>query len=186
MSAPVVTEPNPVPLCVDLDGTLIRTDMLWESLKRLLRHRPLFVPLVPFWFLRGRACLKAQVADRAEVDVAALPYHEPFVEFLRAERRMGRTLLLVSASDYRLVKQVADHLGLFNEVLASNGKLNLRGKSKAARLVGRFGERGFDYAGNSSADLAVWPHARQGIIVGGSANLAKRARRCAHITQVFD
>ena len=186
MPPSVATEPNPVPLCVDLDGTVIRTDMLWESLKRLLRRNPLFALLVPLWFLRGRACLKGKVAIRTEVDIAALPYHESFVEFLRTERRAGRTLLLVSASDYRLVKQVADHLGLFIEVLASNGKLNLRGKSKAARLVEQFGEQGFDYAGNSSADLAVWPHARQGIIVGGSVNLAKRARRCAHITQVFD
>lgn len=186
MPPSVATDPNPVPLCVDLDGTVIRTDMLWESLAQLLRRNPLFALLVPLWFLRGRACLKEKVAVRTEVDVTALPYHEPFVEFLQAERRTGRILLLVSAADYRLAKRVADHLGLFNEVLASNGKLNLRGKSKAAKLVERFGEHGFDYAGNSSVDLAVWPHARQGIIVGGSVNLARKARRCAHITQIFD
>ena len=148
--------PEPVPLCVDLDGTVIRTDLVWESLVRLLRRNPLYLAALPFWWLRGRAWLKRRIAERTGVDVAGLPCNQSFLEFLRGERRQGRQVCLVTASDERLAGAVAAHLGLFTEVLASDGRTNLRGRAKAARLVERFGEGGFDYAGNSSVDLPVW------------------------------
>ncbi len=174
-----------VPLCVDLDGTLLKTDLLWESLLRLLKHNPLYLLLLPFWWLRGRAHLKAHIAARVSVDAATLPYHQPLLDSLRAEQRQGRPIFLVTASDSRLAQSVADHLGLFNEVLASDGHTNLRGKRKLAELAARFGGSGFDYAGNSSVDLPVWAHARQAIVVNASARLAARARRCAKVSDVF-
>ena len=178
--------PVPVPLCVDLDGTVIKTDLFWESLVRLVRDNPLYLVLAPWWWLRGRAWLKRQVARRTKVDVAALPYQEAFVEFLREERRQGRPLCLVTASDCRLAEAVAGHLGLFTEVLASDGQTNLRGKNKAARLVQRFGARGFDYAGNSAVDLPVWAQARQALLVNAPAGVAARAARCAPVSRVFE
>ena len=174
------------PLCVDLDGTLIRTDLAWESLVRLLRRNPLYLAALPWWWLRGRAWLKRQIAARVSIDVAALPYHQALLEFLRAERRRGRPLCLVTASDGRLAEAVAAHLGLFTEVLASDGRTNLRGTVKAARLVERFGQGGFDYAGNSPDDLPVWACARQALIANPSPGLTARAAKRATVTRVFD
>ncbi len=177
--------PDAVPLCVDLDGTVIRTDLVWESLVRLLRRNPLYLAVLPFWWLRGRAWLKRRIAERTRVDVATLPCHQSFLDFLRGERRQGRQVCLVTAADDRLAGAVAAHLGLFTEVLASDGHTNLRGKVKAARLVERFGEGGFDYAGNSSVDLPVWAWARQALIVNASPGLAARAAKRATVSRVF-
>jgi apolipoprotein N-acyltransferase len=170
---------NPVPLCVDLDGTLIKTDLLWESLARLLRRNPFQLLPVLFWWTRGRAFLKRQLVRRVTIDPAALPYHEPFLAFLREQKATGRKLVLVTASDRDMALPVAHHVGLFDEVLGSDGKTNLRGANKLKVLVEKFGERGFDYAGNSSADLAVWRGAREAIVVNASAAVLKRAAECA-------
>src|ERR1041384_5307889 len=123
MSSPMVTEPQPtVPLCVDLDGTLIKTDLLWESLVQLLKQQPLYSLRVPFWCLLGRARLKAQLAARVHLNPAALPYNEVLLDYLREQKSQGRPLILVTASDSLLAQGVANHLGLFSEVLASDGK----------------------------------------------------------------
>lgn len=185
----LMTNPAPpndsTPLCVDLDGTLINTDMLWESLVRWLRRKPWYLPLILLWWSRGRARLKAELAARVRVDPATLPYHQPFLRFLQGEKRCGRTLLLVTASDEALARPVAEYTGLFEEVLASDGKTNLRGKTKGSRLAERFGKGGFDYAGNSSVDLPVWALARQAIVVNGSLRLVARAGQVAKLGPVF-
>lgn len=187
MPPPPATEPPQiVPLCVDLDGTLIRTDLLWESLVRLLKHNPLYGFALPFWWLRGRAHLKAQIALRVDVDVALLPYHGPLIDFLLVEKSHGRPIFLVTASDSRLAQRVVQYLGFFDEAIASDGKINLRGRNKAAKLAARFGAGRFDYAGNSSVDLPVWRQARQAIVVNGSAKLAHQAARLTVLGQVFE
>jgi 4-hydroxybenzoate polyprenyltransferase/phosphoserine phosphatase len=185
MPPAAASEEKSVPLCVDLDGTLIKSDLLWESLVRLLQRNPLYLPLVPLWLARGRAGLKEQLAARVAVDAARLPYHEPFLEFLREERRSGRPIFLVTASDRRMAEPVAAHLGLFAEVIASDGRTNLRGKNKAAKLVERFGERGFDYAGNSAVDLPVWAQSRRALVVNASPGLEARARKLGPVDRVF-
>jgi apolipoprotein N-acyltransferase len=177
--------PNLVPLCVDLDGTLIRTDLCWEALARLLRRNPLQLLPVLFWLLRGRAFLKHQLARRITLDPATLPYHDPFLAFLWEQKAAGRKLVLVTASDRDMALPVAEHLGLFDEVLGSDGKTNLRSTSKLKALVARFGEHGFDYAGNSSADFAVWRGAREAIVVNARAGVRKRAGECARLGPTF-
>jgi phosphoserine phosphatase len=179
MPPPPDAPANPVPLCVDLDGTLIKTDLLWESLARLLRRNPFQLLPVLFWWMRGRAFLKRQLARRVKIDPAALPYHEPFLAYLRKQKAAGRKLVLVTASDRDMALPVAAHVGLFDEVLGSDGKTNLRGANKLKVLIAKFGERGFDYAGNSSADLAVWRGAREAIVVNASTAVLKRAAECA-------
>ena len=174
-----------VPLCVDLDGTLIKTDMLWESLIRLLRKNPLWLVVIPFWWMRGRAFLKQQIGARVQVDVAALPYNGLFLEFLRDAKRDGRRLILATASDREMAVRVAKHVGLFDEVVASDGKTNLRAANKLKLLTERFGERGFDYAGNSSVDLSVWVGAREAIVVNAGRSLISRAGRIARVGKCF-
>jgi 4-hydroxybenzoate polyprenyltransferase/phosphoserine phosphatase len=187
MSATITTtaRKNQVPLCVDLDGTLIKTDMLWESFVRLIRRNPLWLFVVPYWWVQGRAFLKRQIAARVQVDVAALPYNGLFLEFLCDAKRQGRRLILATASDREMADRVAKHVGLFDEVLASDGKTNLRGAAKREALTTRFGERGFDYAGNSAVDLAVWAGTREAIVVNAGRSLTKRAARITKVGNYF-
>ncbi|MEK7707476.1 MAG: UbiA family prenyltransferase [Verrucomicrobiota bacterium] len=174
-----------VPLAVDLDGTLIRTDMMWESVARLLRKNPLAALASPLWLLRGRAHFKQQLATRVQVDAASLPYHEEFLNWLRDEKRAGRKLVLATASDIEMARPVAQHVGLFDEVLASDGKTNLRDNAKLAALPKKFGERGFDYAGNSSPDLDVWGGSREAIVVNASSSLVQKASARTKVGRIF-
>jgi 4-hydroxybenzoate polyprenyltransferase len=171
-----------IALIVDLDGTLLRSDLLLESLLALLRQRPLMLFLLPFWLLRGKARFKAEIARRASVVMTDLPWDERVRELIHAAAGR-RPLLLCTASDAKLANAAAAHIGQFDEVLSSDGVRNLSGRAKAAALVERFGERGFDYAGNARVDLHVWRVAREAIVVNAPASLARAAARCTRVAQ---
>jgi len=176
-----------IPLVVDLDGTLIKTDLLIEGALRLLRRQPLAIFAMLGWLLSGgKARLKAEVAARAAVDPATLPYQTEFIAFLRRRREAGQPLILATAADGAAARPVAAHLGLFDEVLASDGKVNLDGARKRQRLVDRFGEKGFDYAANAAVDLAIWSSARAGIVVNPMPGVATGAAKVTEVTARLD
>lgn len=176
-----MTDSN-LPLCVDLDGTLIRSDVLIEAALGLLRRNPFYVLVFAIWLLRGRAHLKHEIARRSELDVTALPYDMRVVEWLLSETR---TRVLCTASDMRLANAVAMHIGGFDAVMASDGDCNLKGSAKAAALCKRFGEGGFDYAGDAPVDLLIWRHARYAVLVNASATTERAARRGGNVTRTF-
>jgi apolipoprotein N-acyltransferase len=182
---PPLSFQDQVPLVVDLDGTLIATDLLWEHLACLVRRNPLSIFSILFWWTRGRAFLKKKLVERVKVDPSTLPYNAKFLAWLRGQKSAGRKIILATASDLRMAQPVADFVGIFDEVLGSDGKTNLRSENKLKVLVGKFGERGFDYAGNSSADFAVWRGAREAIVVNASPSLAEQASRLAKIGDSF-
>lgn len=155
-------------LCVDLDGTLIGSDTLWECFVSVLREKPRVLSQLPFWLLSGRAHLKQQLARVSSIDAATLPYREEVVTFLRRESASGRHIMLATAADRTVATAVADHLGLFDAVIASDGRSNLKGRAKATRLVEMFGDRQFDYIGNSTADIPVWQAAAMPLLAGGA------------------
>ncbi|MBU8898935.1 UbiA family prenyltransferase [Corallococcus sp. M34] len=163
-----------VPLAVDLDGTLVLTDTLHESLLVLFKRAPWLLLLAPLWMLRGKAFFKAEVARRASLDAAVLPYHGPLLAFLQEERAQGRRLVLATAADRRIADAVAAHLGLFDAVHASDGQVNLSGARKLARLKEAVGT--FDYAGNDAVDLPLWRESRQVVVANASASVLRRAR----------
>ncbi len=165
---------QPVPLCVDLDGTLLRTDMLQESLVAAARRAPWILLLVPFWLAGGRARLKRELARRAALDPALLPYDADVLALVRGERERGRRIVLATASDHAIAERIAAHLGCIDEVLASDGVANMKGANKARALEARFGARGFDYVGDCHADLAIWSVAHAAYVCG---RLAPRVRR---------
>ncbi|MBA5876025.1 MAG: UbiA family prenyltransferase [Nitrospira sp. CR1.2] len=174
------------PLCVDLDGTLIKTDLLWESLLVLLKQNPLLAILLPWWLLKGKAHLKHEIARRVTLDASTLPYDQELVEFLSNERRAGRELMLATASHTSYAQAVAAHLGLFDErVYGSDRSVNLKGARKVALLVERYGARRFAYAGNSTADFPVWAEASEAIVVNASAAVVSRARTLTTVSRVF-
>jgi len=164
---------EPVPLVVDLDGTLVRTDLLLESILRLIKEAPRYIFALPFWLLRGKAAFKQEIACRVSPDPRLIPYRNRVVEYVTTQRAGGRAIVLATASDERLAQLVADHLRLFDLVLASDGKTNLSGERKRERLVAEFGERGFDYAANARCDLIVWRSARKAIVVNPTRHLAR-------------
>lgn len=174
-----------VPLCVDLDGTLVATDMMFESLAYRLKRRPWQLAVLPLWLPRGLAYFKRRLAQDMVVDAARLPYTAPLVDYLVAERGHGRRLLLVTASDALLAEQIAAHLGLFSEVLASDGKTNLTGRAKAARLVAEFGVKGYDYAGDAWRDLPVWASARGAILVNAGPRLRRAVEKLCPVARSF-
>jgi len=170
--------PGGSPLCVDLDGTLIRTDSLHEALVAAVRRAPWILLALPLWILRGRAVLKREVARRARLDASLLPYDPAVLALVRTERSSGRRIVLATAADASIAEAVAAHLGLFDEVVASDGVRNLKGAAKAGALRERFGEGGFDYVGDAGADHAVWSSAAVAhACVAPGSRIARQLRR---------
>ena len=174
-----------LPLVVDLDGTLIRTDMLHESALRILRDKPLDVLFIPYWLSQGKAVLKRNLSNRTDFDPSSLPYNQELLDWLKQQRIQGRRLILCTATDHAIAQAISNYLGIFDEVMASDGTTNLAGKHKAQALVQRFGHAGFDYAGNSRADLAVWQYARQAIVVNASGKVTQRAGEICEVEHIF-
>jgi len=174
-----------VPLVVDLDGTLLRTDSLHESTLLLLRGGPHRAFSLPLWLASGKARMKREIAQRVELDVAGMPYHDELVTWISAERERGRRVVLATAADEKVAHAVSAHLGLFDEVIASDGVVNRSAHRKAALLVEKFGERGFDYAGNSRDDLPVWERARRAILVSAPDAVRRAAAKRTEIGREF-
>jgi 4-hydroxybenzoate polyprenyltransferase/phosphoserine phosphatase len=162
------------PLCVDLDGTLVKTDTFAQALLLLIRTRPATIFSIPRWAFGGLAAFKRRIAQEIQLDPAALPVHPGLLLFLKSERSKGRELILVTASDALPAHAVAAHLGLFSDVMASDGVNNLKADRKRDSLVARFGEKQFDYAGNATDDLPVW-EAAAGIIAVNPCAPVRRA-----------
>jgi 4-hydroxybenzoate polyprenyltransferase/phosphoserine phosphatase len=167
--------PEP-PLFVDLDGTLLKTDLLIESALVLIKRRPGAIVLVLLWLLRGRAYLEAQIARRAEIAAETLVYDERLLVRLRGERDRGRRLVLATASQARYAEAIAAHLGLFDGVLASDATRSLAGERKLEAIVADADGASFDYAGNAAADLPLWRKARKAICVDAPAPVVRALR----------
>ncbi len=178
------SEKNAIPLAVDLDGTLIATDLLWEGLFLLLRRNPLYLFMVPVWLLLGPARLKQELAQRIDIDPAALPYRETLVERLREDHAAGRRVILATGTPRKFAEAIAAHLGVFDVVHATDGHHNFTSKKKCAALVEAYGDGGFDYVGNSRHDLACFDVAREAIVVAPDRHAARWQSR--HSAELFE
>jgi len=172
---------NAKPLYVDLDGTLIRTDLLYEAVMCLAKQAPWLCLLLPFWLLRGKAYMKQRIAERVMPVIELLPYNQVLLDYLKQERDKGRRIYLATASHKRYAEAVAEHLGLFDGVLSTEGTRNLSGRRKLAAILKREGEQGFVYAGNGRIDTAVWRHAAAAVVVDAPASVAREAARLTTI-----
>ncbi len=143
-----------VPLCVDLDGTLVKSDTLVDSVLALARQHPQSLLKVPGWIAEGKAAFKQHVTSAVTLDVEHLPYNLPLLEWLRVEHGAGRSIYLATAADHRLANRVAEHLQLFDGVLASDGETNLAGGNKLAAFRSHFGDS-FCYIGNAHPDVEL-------------------------------
>jgi len=175
------------PIVVDLDGTLIRSDVLVESGFAFLKSAPyrFYEPIA--WLARGgKSSLKSRLAEKANIDVSVLPYNAQLVEWLREARRAGRSLVLATASHERFAKDIAKHLGLFDRVFATNEDVNLSARNKREALVAAYGEKGFDYVGNSHDDVPVWEAADRAYIVNPLPGVERAAHKHGNVERVFE
>ena len=174
-----------LPIAVDLDGTLLHTDTLHESAVDLLHHHPMQLLLLPLWLMQGKAYLKQKLSSYVTLNPATLPYNLQLIEWLKEQKQSGHRLILCTAADSKTAYAIAEHLNLFDEVMASDGHTNLAGIHKNAALVQLFGEQAFIYAGNSSADLEVWASAAKGVVVNANDKLIRKASALVEIDKVF-
>lgn len=175
--ARVQTAVDLVPLCVDLDGTLVRTDTLAESVLDVARQRPLALLQLPAALWRGgRPGLKHAVAEAAPFEPDSLPFREELIEELRLLHAFGRRLVLATAAHESIARAVAEELGIFDEVIASTDSCNLKGAAKRDALNARYGAGNYDYVGDSTADMPVWKAARRAWVIGDE-RLAGQLRR---------
>jgi 4-hydroxybenzoate polyprenyltransferase/phosphoserine phosphatase len=185
-SAAKPAPPHELPLAVDLDGTLVRTDLLIEAVMQLAKEHPGLLLMLPFWLARGKAHFKDEVFSRVDLAVESLPYNQPFLDYLKAEHERGRTLILATASSAAVAKKVAEHVGIFDAVMGSDAAHNLSGRNKATALVKQFGARNFAYAGNDDVDLHVWREAGEAFVVNPTPGLARKAAAVCKVGAVYD
>lgn len=168
--------PQLQPLVVDLDGTLLRSDMLIETaFARGFSGVGAFISMLGA-LAQGKAQLKRQLAAGAEINPAQLPYDDVVLERIKNAASEGRPVYLASASDRILVDKIAGHLGIFSGVFASDGLTNAAGEVKAEKLTEAFGEGGFDYIGNDAADLPVWRRARRAFAIRAPRSVEGKLR----------
>lgn len=162
------------PLIVDLDGTLVRTDTLWESVIGVLRRRPWAAFLLPIYLFGGRAKFKQRIASMADFEPADLPYQDSVLAILKEARSEDRTIILATAADSKIANDVAEHLNCFDEVLASDGIVNLKSDRKLTAILERVGNKQFDYIGDAFADIPIWKRARCAYAVEPNARLLRK------------
>ncbi len=175
-----------LPLVVDLDGTLIRSDMLYESFWHQLSKSLVDSALSVCSLKNGRAALKRRLSEDVNLNVVGLPYNRQVIDLIIAHRDAGGKTAMVTATDQRLAQQVADHLGLFDEVHGSDGQRNLKNSEKARFLIKMFGQGGFDYVGDSSADLPVWSAARNAVAVNAPNSVRDSLKTSGQDVQFID
>ncbi len=176
-----------VPLCVDLDGTLVKGDTLWLSMRDIIRANALHGSGIAWKFLRrGRAEMKDWMTTKYLPAPEKLPYHPDVIEWLQHEKAAGRHLLMVTGAHQSVAEPIAKYIGLFDEVLGTAGGYNMSGRPKAQALVKRYGEKGYDYVGNSHVDYPVWESARHAIVVNASKKVAARARLIGNVDREFN
>lgn len=171
-----MAKPNSkLPLFVDLDGTLLKTDCLLESILAMLRSNPLTLFAMVGWLIHGRAFFKQKLAESAALDIEPLPVNPDFLAFLQQENKAKRELVLISAADQRVVDRVAKHYPLFSQAIGSDGETNLKANSKLARIKEIKPNQPFAYAGNAQADIVIWQAAEEIMVVNAEAAITRKA-----------
>ena len=167
---------NSTPLIVDLDHTLINTDLLFESSMGVLKSKPWLIVMFPFWFAKGKGYLKDQLVKRFTIDVTELPYIQETIDYINERKKLGSRVILATASHKYYAFAVAKHIKLFDDVMASNKDFNLSSHNKADKLIERFGSKGFDYMGDHMRDMPVWEASNLSILVNVSDKIIKNTQ----------
>ena len=179
---PHIRAHSTAPLCVDLDGTLVKTDTLIDSVLALGRQNPRALLSIPGWLAQGKAAFKRHVTQSVTLDVAALPYNQPLLEYLMHQHAAGRSIFLATAADRTLADRIAQHFPIFEDVLASDGSHNLAGENKLQAFRQRFGQD-FCYIGNASPDLPILSSCVEPMVANPTSGLMT-GLRAAKVTPI--
>ena len=171
-------------IVVDLDGTLINTDLLIENFFLFVRYFPLQVPLLLFQLLRGKAGFKRYLADAIMPEVSHLPYNHELIAWLKQQYKKGARIVLATASDDRIARNVADYLGIFTDVMGTRN-INLSSHNKRDKLIELFGQQGYEYVGNSKDDLAIWKTASNIHVVNPELGVLTHAAKLGPISTLI-
>ncbi len=180
------TEFVDIPLCVDLDGTLIAGDTLLDATLIAIKRKPFILLFIPFWIIKGKLFFKEKIHEIAEPDYSTLVFRDEVLEFVEAEKFKGRMIVLATASSQKIAEKIADELGIFDLVLGSGNGVNLRSSNKKDKLVELFGEKGFDYIGDSFADIEVFRVARKSYLAYPSKNVLLKAKAIGNLENCFE
>ena len=174
------------PIVVDLDDTLARTDFFFESLLIFIKKNPINFFRALAWLLqKDRAYLKARIAQSVDIDVTTIPFNKPLISWLETKKQLGHQLILATATHRKYADAVANQLGLFDRVLATEDDLNLKGTNKEKKLIELFGLKGFIYVGDSKADLLVWRSAESAVLVGGTQHIKGELKKVTRLDHEF-
>lgn len=175
-----------LPLFVDLDGTLIHSDCLWEGLLLLLRSKPWAICMVPLWILRGKSYFKHQVAICTALNPESLPYNQNVLAYIHRAKATGRKIILATATDEIVAAPIAHYLGIFDDVIATKNGTNNSNTTKLAAIKVYTKDQSFDYIGNSSDDLPIWKAASHAVVVTSSAGFTEKVRACTSSVEVLE
>jgi len=173
-----------VPLCVDLDGTVLLTDSTWQFFLQALQRKPFSMLSFSPDLLFNRGRFKVKLTDLLEPQID-WEFDDKVLAYLKEEKKKGRQIYLATGCHTDFAKKIVGHLELFDKVYGSSDGVNFVSSKKAAKLVEEYGEKGFDYIGNSSQDLAVWSRARYGLVANAGQKLIEKAKKGGNIIKVF-
>lgn len=181
-----IMDTSDVPLAVDLDGTLTRTDSLWEQIVVALRHKPLVLIKAAGRLMYGKARFKSYLAQHIEAPLNTIPFNPDVLRFIERERSTGRKIILATASHAKTAEAVRKRLPVFVDVLCTNDQVNMSAERKHDALIALYGKEGFDYIGNSSNDMKVWTAARRAYVANAGSLLEARLQKTGKLAGVFD
>jgi len=177
---------NTKPLIIDLDGTLIRSDLLAESAFLFLKKNPFKVFLLLIWLFKGKAELKTRLAENTALDIHSLPYVTDVIDLIHVHKSKGAEIVLATASARIYADQVANFLNIFDKVIATENGINLSASRKANALCTMYGKGGFDYVGNSMDDLEIWEVAQTAIAVNPEQGVIAKAMKIGNLSLVIN
>jgi len=175
-----------LPLCVDLDGTLIKADMMFDSIALLIKKNPLYMFIIPFWLMKGKLYLKEQLLKNVKQDINNVPINQEVVDYIINEKKNGRNIILVTASMQFYADEFKEKFYFLDEAIGTKEGVNLVGTAKAEYLKNRFGDKGFDYIGDSRKDLFVWKYAANALIVGNNNEIIAKAKQITNVIKIWE
>lgn len=170
---------------VDLDGTLIKTDLFFEAILKLIKKNPLYIFSLIFWILQGRPVAKEKVAERVDIEAENLPYQQELLDYLKMKKEQGWSLILATASHIRYAQKISDHLGIFDNIIATDQKNNMKGSRKLEEIQKLSAGNPFSYAGDSKADIPIWDAAHSNIFVNAPKSAIQNAKKCDKVEKVI-
>jgi len=175
------TQEKNIPLVVDMDGTFIKKDLLFEGFKSIVKKNFLYIFLCCIWILKGKVYLKKKLLKKIHIEPAKMLVNKEVLHFIIQEKKEGRKIILATASLQSNAEEISKEYPFFDKTYGTNNETNLKGKNKLNLLLKLYGFKKFDYVGNSFSDLVIFKSCRYAYLVNASKLLKKKAFKIANV-----